>query len=850
MSEQQLPHFGPVTLANCADEPIRVPGSIQQHGFYLVVDHSESSIVVASENASDYLGVPLRLILGARIDTLLPREIVQALEHFRSSNQPVQVTNYLGSFLIKGELFSVVTHCLDSRRVLELERQEKLVGAEMMNGVITNFVGLLSKLRTSAELCEAITQQIAQLTGFDRIMLYQFDESGAGTVLAEENNGNLPSYLDLRFPGSDIPPQARELYLLNTVRIIPDANYTPSPLVSFDGEDARSIDLSLATLRSVSPIHLQYMRNMGTISSMSLSIVVDGKLWGLISGHHATVHRVPYLIRSACDMLAKLVGTQISAFETSERLSRAVELHGVQRGLLTHIAVEKNYVATLERENKTLMQVTDADGVAIWLGDRCVGGGYVPHENEVRRIVQWLDERESGIFHSSALAEDIPWTESIRSNASGLIAIRISDVNSRYILWFRQEVVETVKWAGASTHDATGGKSLHPRTSFGEWKETVQGQSHKWTEAEIQSAADFRSALLTVGLRAAEEEAILNEARFQQLTQTLPTLIFTTDQKGSIVYTNGRWRDAGLSTSGLWFENGNVHDDDVERCRASWELACAAGAEMKEEVRLCQNGHTRWNVVHAVPFNVRGILYSGWVASCTDLTEQREREANMRMTEKLALSGRMTSVIAHEINNPLESITNLMYLLRSETGGSHAADEYISMAESELHRISGITKQTLRWNRETSDDRETIGMQELADDVLRLFQGKIRNRQVKVHVDVDGTHVFGSRGHLRQVIANLTANAVEAARVGGNAWIKAHEESGWTIIEIKDDGIGIDPASMAQLFKPFYSTKGDLGNGLGLYISHEIVEKHNGTIKVTSEEGKGTTVTVRLPLGS
>lgn len=847
MSVQHPAVHGPVTLANCADEPIRLPGSVQQHGFYLVVDHSETRVVVASENAATYLGVPQRLLLGTPLATLLPREIVQALEHFRSGSQPEQVTNYLGSFLIKGELFSVVTHCLGSRRVLELEKQEKLVGAEMMNGVITNFVGLLSKLRNSAELCDAVTKQVAELTGFDRVMLYQFDETGAGTVLAEVNNGNLPSYLGLRFPGTDIPQQARELYVLNTVRIILDANYEPSHLLSIDGEDARTIDLSLATLRSVSPIHLQYMRNMGTLSSMSLSIVVDGKLWGLISGHHAKPHHVPYLIRSACDLLSKLAGTQLSSYQTSERLSRAVELHRVQRGLLTQIAADQNYIATLEREADTLKRVTDADSVVLWLGDHYVDLGRTPEQQDLVRIVEWLDGRDELVFATSSLRNELPWADEIREIASGMIAVRISDINSRYLIWFRREVIETVKWAGADSGETDKRKLLTPRRSFEVWKETVRGQSRKWSDVEVQSATGFRSALVTVSLRAAEEKAMLNEARFQQLTQTLPTLIFTTDGEGELVYTNNRWREAGLKTTGMWFEHGNVHEDDVARCRVAWKHALATGAEMKEEVRLHQNGHTCWNFIHAVPFRVRGLEFAGWVGSCVDLTEQRERESKMRMTEKLALSGRMTSVIAHEINNPLASITNLMYLLRLETTDSEAAGEYISMAENELHRISGITKQTLRWNRENSDTPEPIAMQDVADDIERLMQGKIRNRQVRLHIDVEDTTVFGSRGQIRQVIANLIANAVEATRVGGNAWFTARNEGDEAVIQVKDDGIGMDDGIKQQLFKPFYTTKGDLGNGLGLYISQEVVEKHGGTIHVQSEVNKGTVVTVRLP---
>jgi signal transduction histidine kinase len=218
------------------------------------------------------------------------------------------------------------------------------------------------------------------------------------------------------------------------------------------------------------------------------------------------------------------------------------------------------------------------------------------------------------------------------------------------------------------------------------------------------------------------------------------------------------------------------------------------------------------------------------------------------MAEKLALTGRMTSVIAHEINNPLESITNLLFLLRGEMSGNASAANYIGMAESELERISGITRQTLRWNRENNDQSVAFHLEQLVDDVLRLFAGKIRNREINLKrqgsPDVEG---WGVIGQIRQVLANLISNAVDAAPVGGTVAIKVLQEGSETGFAVQDNGEGMSKAMQARLFEPFFSTKGDLGNGLGLYISHEIVERHGGRIVVASEPGRGTTMMVWLP---
>ena len=212
-----------VSIENCEDEQIRIPGSIQPHGFLLLLDPGDKHVIAASENTEEFLQVPLSLILGTAVETILEREVLGALRSLSDSTEAAESQLYLGAFQMRGKLYSVVTHRLGSERILEFERLEQLVSSELTNQVFTNFVSKLNSLRDERELCQALTEQVKHLTGFNRILLYRFDEFGHGTVLCEENDGILPRYLDLRFPASDIPPQARDLYVLNTVRIIPDA---------------------------------------------------------------------------------------------------------------------------------------------------------------------------------------------------------------------------------------------------------------------------------------------------------------------------------------------------------------------------------------------------------------------------------------------------------------------------------------------------------------------------------------------------------------------------------------------------------------------------------------------------
>jgi light-regulated signal transduction histidine kinase (bacteriophytochrome) len=858
----------PVQLQRCEDEPIRIPGSIQRHGFLLLLNSFESHIVGASENTEEFLEVPLQLVLGAEIDSIFEREVLSALRALAHLGERPSLVTYLGAFQMRGRLYSVVTHQVESQRIVEFELLDRLVSPDMTNQVFTNFVGMLSQLRTEQELCDALARQVRDLTHFNRVMLYRFDEFGHGTVLSEENDGSLPSYLGLRFPASDIPQQARDLYVLNTVRIIPDATYVPSPLHGVDllrttnklsateasapAGKITTLDLSNAMLRSVSPIHVEYMRNMGTLSSMSISIVCEGKLWGLISGHHGTPHTVPYLVRSACDLLTKLVCTQLASLLSDASLKKMVHFHGVQRRVLTQMAADNSYLNAMADQMDQLIQIADAGGVALVIDGHCRTFGITPNETSISRLAEWMDEsRALEVFESRSLATQIGWAADFSEVASGLLAIRISYASQSYLMWFRPEILRTVNWAGEPVPAEAKARTLHPRSSFATWKEEVRGTSAPWTKMEIDSAKDFRGAVITISLKRAEEAIQLGEARFLQLTHALPHPVWTADDDGELTYVNQRWLDEGLQSRGRWYEQEAILKEDWSRCAEAWNQAVADGIAFDMELRFFPESKKagRWNLVRAVPFRANGTR-AGWVGTCTDLTDRRQREAALRMTEKLALTGRMTSVIAHEINNPLEALTNLLYLLSGHVAGDDEARNYIGLAEGELQRISGITKQTLRWAREDLLQPEYGFAGNLIADVLRLYAGQIKNKGINVCLEnQEDVRVYGTLGQITQVLANLISNAVQAAPVGGTIWLSYAAQPDSTEFNVRDNGHGMSEETLRNLFQPFYSTKGDLGNGLGLYISQEIIERHGGTITVQSVTGKGTDIRFRLPTG-
>lgn len=503
-----------VNLTNCDREPIHIPGSIQEHGCLLVFSATSSGDLVverASENAGEYLGRPLDTILGTDCAGLFGAELDEALRAELRSKRASESNQFLRRFsLPSGEAVEIITHQINGQLVAELERAAESVSPDFLNTTIVNVVAQIEALQTITQLGDAITREVRSLTQFDRVLLYSFDEEGNGTVISEDRNESLPAMLHLRFPGSDIPRQARRLYLLNRLRIIPDVEYTPYAMVS-RREDAEPLDMTYCVLRSVSPVHRDYMRNMGTAASMSISIVVDGALWGMISCHNATPRTVPFIVRSACDVLARVVAAQISAHARAANYSEAIHLKSIERDLLTYMALEENYLDGLTQHPEKVLDLTKAAGAALVLNDTCVLMGETPGETQVKTLTEWLTTSgDNNFFMTDHLAAQYPAASGMTDKACGLIAVSLSQIHRFWLLWFRPEMIRSVQWAGEpgdTKRTAEGHLQISPRESFASWSEMVRHRAEPWSPMQIEAARDFRNAMLLIVLRRAEELA-------------------------------------------------------------------------------------------------------------------------------------------------------------------------------------------------------------------------------------------------------------------------------------------------------------------------------------------------------
>ncbi|MCL6463143.1 ATP-binding protein [Pseudacidobacterium ailaaui] len=347
----------------------------------------------------------------------------------------------------------------------------------------------------------------------------------------------------------------------------------------------------------------------------------------------------------------------------------------------------------------------------------------------------------------------------------------------------------------------------------------------------------------------AEHDLRKVEERFEKLTNSLPAMVWTSDQEGRLTYTNLLWKQC-MGEAAFWLEERHIHPSDYDHCLQVWEGARQQSRpfEMECRFRLAPALHYHWHIVRALPLAVNG-HHQEWLGTCIDIQEQKSRDAELKTAERLALIGRMSSVIAHEINNPLEALTNILYLVNSDKTSPEEAKAYLADAQHELLRISAITKQTLVWSREESAPVEVSAVT-LMEEALKLFTGKLRNKGLAVHKHFRGTpRIHAVPGEIRQVLVNLISNAIDATRPGGNIHLAVEQPAGSSYVEfhVHDDGHGIENARMEDLFRPFQTTKGNLGNGLGLYVSKGIVDRHHGELKILSQPGHGTRAVMRIP---
>jgi len=473
-------------LANCANEPIHLSGAIQPHGALLAFNHA-GLLVGWSANAPDMLR--LALDVGARQDALfLDPELLLLIEKCRLEMANGDVVPMALSAQLGGRDFDCIAHGYLGILFVEFEvctQPPQLVAALTLTG--QSAIARLKRQTSVDTLLQMGVAQIRAITGFDRVMAYRFREDDCGEVVAEDHADGLISFLGQRYPASDIPPQARRLYTLNTLRIVADAHYDPVALLPADS--GRAFDLSHSVLRSVSPVHVEYLKNMGVNASMSVSIVINGRLWGLVACHHATARQVPYAIRMICDLLAQMMAATAQSLETQAELAVIEEAACVRAGILETLQGEGDVLQALSQHAPALNHVLKAEAIVF------AHHGEVICSDDISQtfgemLVQNLPEASDVILQRTNVND---WPEPLRphlSNWVGVLGLCFDPPNKGWVLALRREQIELVRWGGRPVKSITVGPlgpRLTPRGSFDEWCEIVRGKCRPWDAVAISS---------------------------------------------------------------------------------------------------------------------------------------------------------------------------------------------------------------------------------------------------------------------------------------------------------------------------------------------------------------------------
>ncbi|MCF7557592.1 ATP-binding protein [Pseudomonas petrae] len=489
-------------LDNCANEPIRIPGAIQPHGALLTLLETDWTVQQASANAWQMLGIARDVQPGDSLARWLGPSLADALRAAVQENADLDSLDPL-PMAFGGQAFDGLLHRHDGLLFLELEPVATQASMYGLGPRLTRTLRRLQSAKSLDELYAISVAEIRALTGYDRVLIYRFQEQGHGQVIAESATAELDAYLGLFFPATDIPQQARELYRLNWLRIIPDATYVAAPLVpALRPDNGAPLDMSYAVLRSVSPIHCQYMHNMGVRSSMSISLLKDDRLWGLISCGNREPLQVPHTLRSACQTIGQVLSMQISLLEDQQiqrqRLAKHHMLDRLSRAM--NEASDDVYHGLLEH-SQALLTLVDASGVAVVIDGQVHLIGQCPSAEQVNALQQWLQTRARPVFETASLGAVFPEAQAYSHVASGLLAFSLPKPVANAVLWFRAEVKVSVEWSGNPQQSKRGvNDRLQPRGSFAAWEQQVDGTARTWNAGEVYAVSDLRRSALEADL--------------------------------------------------------------------------------------------------------------------------------------------------------------------------------------------------------------------------------------------------------------------------------------------------------------------------------------------------------------
>lgn len=642
--------FGQADLSNCEREQIHLAQSIQPHGALLAIRDADAVVIQASANAGEFLGVE-GPVVGRRLD-----EVARPLADCIAPHvdDPLDAIPLAVRWRLADAPFEGLLHRPPGQGlVIEIERAGPPFDLSSPLEQALQSIVAAPSLRT---LCDEVARVFKGITGYDRVMVYRFDEAGHGEVFSEERNSGLEPYLGNRYPASDIPQIARKLFERNRVRVLVDVEYAPVPLEPrlspLDGAD---LDMSLCFLRSMSPIHIQYLKNMGVAATLVASVMVGGKMWGLVACHHYVARNVPFEIRAVSELLAEAFATRIAAIESFGQAQAELSVRRLEQRMIEAISREGDWRRALFESSRALLHPVGAAGAALIIEDEVLSIGDVPGTHELREIAAWLDHKpRAPVLATAALGFDQPKFRFLAGVASGVLATPLSRAPGEYLIWFRPERVRTVTWAGDPFKPFLIGDSpyeLSPRRSFAQWHQLVEGTSDPWTPADLTAARLIGDTVTDVALQFRSVRMLIAKHQLDSVSDQVrsseqPVLI--ADAEGRVILINAafdRLLPAGRSSPRSVDDLPILFADPTEARRRLRDLV-RHRRPWRAELRLeVDHGEAMPLLVRADPvFSAPGQTL-GYVLLFTDLTERKTLEtARRRFQERVYHRGRLFSL--------------------------------------------------------------------------------------------------------------------------------------------------------------------------------------------------------------
>ncbi|MEO0425100.1 MAG: ATP-binding protein, partial [Pseudomonadota bacterium] len=753
--------------------------------------------------------------------------------------------------------FHAVMHHSGSGLILELEPVGGGLDSQDLFVRATHFATRLQRAESQRQLEEHVVNEVRALTGFDRVKLYRFDEDWNGEVVAESRAPHMVSYQGMCFPASDIPRQARALYAKNYVRLIPDVAYRPvalSPSDHWPGE-AEPIDLTHSILRSVSPVHLEYLANMQVGASMSVSVMQNDKLWGLIACHHATPLYVPYPKRMVAELLGHTFSAVLSNTARHDAEASILHLEAAVRGLAAALSPDESLLEAMQSQHQKMLEAVDADGMILRIEGKDLAFGTTPEVSFTQQLIAWLESNhDDRVFVTDSVSRDTGLHSVGQSCACGVLAVPVSASVEDFVMWFRKEQSEQVIWAGRPEKrisQSAVGFHLSPRASFGRWREVTRGCSRPWEPIDITLGTRIADLVLSKN-----QEASLRQARYdlRSVLDNSNAYIIITDPEGRVSNLNARVADEfqlnapSLAGKSLAAVLPNALAQALEKHR---EVLLRE----RKPVSFAVSFRSQSNDVHLITSQFP--LYDAYddiYAICSianDISELRKTQLDLEQANTEL--EQFAYIASHDLRAPMRSIDSLAEWigedLQSDT--PEEATDKLDMLRGRVQRLEALLDDILLYSRvgKMKEAEQEIDVGELVRDTAAESNAP---EGFDFAISPDLPRLLTAPTPLRQIFGNLITNALKHHdSQAGTIKIDAYDSSDEIIFSVVDDGPGIDPKFHERVFKMFQTLKSrDVveGSGLGLSIVQKLVRWQGGRCWIESHAGqRGTSVFFTWP---